>query len=173
MINSRTEGQAQVARLTDKSELRRVVEDVINRTPVIDIHTHLFAPAFGELSLFGIDELLTYHYLIAELFRSTWVTTECFWQMGKPEQADLIWKTLFVENTPLSEATQGIVTVLSSFGLDVGAADLAEARAFFRSQHLAEHLDRVMSMAGVSAVVMTNDPFDAREARIWEEGKGS
>src|SRR3954469_25443951 len=104
MINSRTEGQAQVARLTDKSELRREVETIINRTPVIDIHTHLFAPAFGELSLFGIDELLTYHYLIAELFRSSEIAPEYFWQMNKAEQADLIWKTLFVENTPLSEA---------------------------------------------------------------------
>src|SRR3982751_4752287 len=118
MINSRTEGQAQAARLTEKSELRREVEDAINRTPVIDIHTHLFAPAFGELSLFGIDELLTYHYLIAELFRSTQVSPETFWQMNKTEQADLIWKTLFVENTPLSDATQGIITVLTAFGLD-------------------------------------------------------
>src|SRR4051812_8204975 len=117
MINSRTESQAEAVRLTEKSELRREVEDVVNQTPVIDIHTHLYAPAFGDLSLFGIDELLTYHYLIAELFRSTEVAPESFWQMNKTEQADLIWKTLFVENTPLSEATRGIVTVLSAFGL--------------------------------------------------------
>ena len=44
--------------------------EVVTTTPVIDVHTHLLPPQFGEMSLFGIDELLTYHYLIAETFRS-------------------------------------------------------------------------------------------------------
>ena len=52
----------------EKTELRRQVEEVVNKTPVIDIHTHLFPPEFGEMNLFGIDELLTYHYLVAETF---------------------------------------------------------------------------------------------------------
>jgi hypothetical protein len=39
----------EVIRLTEKSELRREVEAIVNRTQVIDIHTHLFAPAFGKL----------------------------------------------------------------------------------------------------------------------------
>ena len=38
-------------------------------TPVYDIHTHLYAPAFGDLLLWGIDDLLVYHYLVAEGFR--------------------------------------------------------------------------------------------------------
>ena len=92
------------------------------------------------MNLSGIDELLTYHYLVAETFRSTRIKAECFWQMSKAEQADLVWKTLFVENTPLSEATRGIITVLSAFGLDANATDLTEARAFFHSQtHRGSH----------------------------------
>lgn len=158
----------EAARLTDSSELRRQVTEIINSTPVIDIHTHLFAPAFEEMNLSGIDELLTYHYLIAETFRSTDVAPESFWLMSKTEQADLIWRTLFVEHTPLSEATRGIVTVLSSLGLDPAARDLTEARAFFRSQAVSEHLTRVLKMARVSDVVMTNDPFDMHEAHAWE-----
>ncbi|HEU4388292.1 MAG TPA: glucuronate isomerase [Blastocatellia bacterium] len=160
----------QTERLTEQRELRRSVEEVVNATPVVDVHTHLFAPQFGELGLSGIDEVLTYHYLIAETFRSTDVTPERFWQMSKAEQADLVWKTLFVDNTPLSEACCGIVTVLTSFGLDPAARDLAEARAFFAAQNVASHVDRVLSMSCVSEVVMTNDPFDALEARVWERG---
>ncbi|HJQ31100.1 MAG TPA: hypothetical protein VJ866_02920 [Pyrinomonadaceae bacterium] len=155
------------ARLRDAADLRRQVEEVMGRTPVIDLHTHLYAPEFGELGLSGIDELLTYHYLIAETFRSSAVTYERFWRMTKQEQADLVWRTLFVENTPVSEATRGVVTVLDAFGLDTAAEDLMEARAFFRSQDPAEHLARVLKLAGVSDVVMTNDPFDSREARVW------
>lgn len=161
---------AQTERLTEKAELRRQVEEIINTTPVVDIHTHLFAPEFGELSLFGIDDLLTYHYLIAEMFRSTDIAYEHFWQMSKTEKADLIWRTLFVENSPLSEATRGVITVLNAFGLDPNAPDLEEARAFFRSRNISEHLDRVLEAASVSDIVMTNDPFNEQEARIWKEG---
>jgi hypothetical protein len=154
--------------MTRLTELQKQITEVVNQTPVIDIHTHLFAPEFGNMNLYGIDELLTYHYLIAETFRSSDVPPERFWEMSKTAQADLVWKTLFVENTPLSEATRGVVTVLSAFGLDPKAEDLTEARAFFHSQTLAEHLDNVLDMANVSGVVMTNDPFDTQEAEIWQ-----
>ena len=156
--------------LTDAAELRQTVDDVITAAPVFDIHTHLFAPQFGPLNLWGIDELLTYHYLIAELFRFSNIETERFWQMTKAEQADRIWDTLFVRNTPLSEATRGVVAVLSAFGLDPGAPDLREARAFFRQQRPEAFLDRVLALARVSDIVMTNDPLDDDEARIWEGG---
>ena len=43
------------ARLNDSAALRRHVEEVVNRTPVFDLHTHLYAPEFGDLSLSGID----------------------------------------------------------------------------------------------------------------------
>lgn len=154
--------------LKDVPQLRRAITEVVETTRVIDIHTHLLAPQFGEASLFGIDQLLTYHYLVAETFRSSTVSKEKFWRMSTTEQADLVWKTLFVDNTPLSEATRGVVTVLSTLGLDPGAADLAEARAFFRSRNLSEHVDSVLDLARVSDVVMTNDPFNAQEARVWE-----
>ena len=152
----------------DVTQMKRDVTEVVKTTPVIDVHTHLLAPQFGEMSLYGIDELLTYHYLIVETFRSSEVKPEQFWHMNTVEQADLVWKTLFVENTPLSEATRGVVTVLSALGLDPGAADLLEARAYFRSRNLLEHVDFVLDLACVSDVVMTNDPFNAQEARVWE-----
>src|SRR5712691_11705357 len=86
-----------------------------------------------------------------------------FWEMTRAERADLVWQTLFVENTPLSEAARGIVSILDAFGLDPRSPDLEEARAFFRSQDPHEHLDRVLEIARVSDVVMTNDPLNARE----------
>lgn len=158
--------------VTDGEELRRLVSEVVGAVPVFDMHTHLYAPEFGGLNLSGIDELLTYHYLVAETFRSASVSYEEFWGMGQTAQADLVWRTLFVENTPVSEAARGVVTVLDAFGLDAAAEDLREARDFFRGQDPARHLGRVLGLAGVSDVVMTNDPFDAREARVWEGGAG-
>ena len=108
-------------RLQDGEGLRREVSEVVGAAPVFDMHTHLYAPEFGALGLSGIDELLTYHYLVAETFRSADVTYEGFWRMSKSEQADLVWRTLFVENSPVSEAARGVVTVLDAFGLDTSA----------------------------------------------------
>jgi hypothetical protein len=158
--------------LTQRTELRAQVDLIVNSAPVADAHTHLFPPEFNELCLWGIDELLTYHYLTAEALRSAPTTYEQFWVMSKTSQADLVWKTLFVDNTPTSEAAQGIISVLDVFGLDTRAPDLKEARAFFNSQRLAEHLDQVFDIARVSGVVMTNDPFDEAEDRLWSSSIG-
>jgi len=51
--------------------MRAAVRETVERTPLTDIHTHLYAPAFGKLLLWGVDELLTYHYLIAEVVRAS------------------------------------------------------------------------------------------------------
>ena len=161
---------AQTALLTDKEKLRKQVELVVSKTPAIDIHTHVHPPEFSGLYLSGIDDLLTYHYLIAETFRSCEVPHAAFWRMSKSERADLIWKTLFVENTPLSEAARGIITILDAFDLDTRAPNLGEARAFFNSQDAPTHLDRVLEMANVSDVVMTNDPFSDQETEVWRSG---
>ncbi len=156
--------------LTHPEELRARVEIVVNSISVMDVHTHLFPAEFKELCLYGIDELLTYHYLTAETLRSARIPHERFWQMSKTDQADLVWQTLFVDNSPASEAARGIVTVLDAFGLDTRAENLAEARAFFNSRRRTEHIDRVFDIARVSGVVMTNDPFDETESEIWKSG---
>ena len=56
-----------------------LVSTILDATPFIDIHTHLFAPAFGKIGLWGIDELVTYHYLEAELFRSATIHPTKYW----------------------------------------------------------------------------------------------
>jgi hypothetical protein len=137
---------------------------------VIDIHTHLFMPSLGKLGLWGIDALITYHYLEAELFRSSSVTPATYWGLSLREKADLIWKTLFIENAPVSEATRGVIAVLKAFDLPTSSPDLKEARQFFAAREIEAHIAQVLRMAGVSEVVMTNDPLDPEEAPLWESG---
>ena len=156
--------------LTRTTELRAQVELIVNSTPVTDVHTHLFPPEFNAFCLYGIDELLTYHYLTAETFRSARISYDEFWRMPKTQQADLVWKTLFVENIPTSEAARGIISVLDVFGLDTRAENLREARAFFASLDLREHIDQVFDIARVSSVVMTNDPLNEAEGQVWNSG---
>ncbi len=153
-----------------KDALENVVTEVLAATPFIDVHTHLFAPELGSLGLWGIDELLTYHYLEAELFRFNPLQPEAYWAMTKSQQADVIWKTLFVENPPLSEACRGVVASMHLLGLDPNAATLAQAREFFRAQNLPEYIGKVFKLAGISSAVMTNDILDPAEAPQWSKG---
>lgn len=151
-------------------EIRSAVDDELRNTKFIDVHTHLFMPSLGKLGLWGIDELITYHYLEAELFRFSSMTPAEYWTLNKQQQAELIWRTLFVENTPVSEATRGVIAVMHAFGLDTRAKDLREARDFFNRQKLEPHIRKVFELAGISEVVMTNDPLDPEEAPQWEHG---
>jgi hypothetical protein len=152
------------------AQISSTVEDVLAATEIIDIHTHLFAPSFGKLGLWGIDELLTYHYLEAEFFRSSDTKPDQYFALSKKQQADAIWRVLFVENTPISESTRGVIAVLKAFGLPTNGENLDEARAFFDKQSLDAHIRRVFEMAGISTVVMTNDPLDPEEAPLWLNG---
>ena len=162
--------QSPVRERVAAEDLERIVGDVLSATPFIDIHTHLFSPAFGHLGLWGIDELLTYHYLEAELFRFAPIRPEAYWQLSKPQQADLIWKVLFVENAPVSEASRGVVAVLTALGLEPAARTLDQSRDFFREQKLTNYLPKVFQLAGIDAAVMTNDPLDPAEAAFWKHG---
>ena len=153
----------------NKEQLRVAVIETVHSTPISDIHTHLFTEAFGDILLWGIDELLTYHYLVAEMFRfQTDLSFAEFWAMSKRAQADLIWQTLFIDHTPYSEACRGVLTVLSRLGLDVGIRDLNVYRTFFEQISLADYIDLIFKLAHVSTVCMTNDPFVEKERKAWE-----
>jgi hypothetical protein len=152
------------------TNLLETVTEELQAAQFLDMHTHLFKPALGTLGLWGIDELLTYHYLEAELFRSSEIKPEKYWTMSKKEQADAIWQTLFVDNLPVSEATRGVVAVLQAFGLPTESKDLKDARQYFSSQKIEAHIEKVFQLAGITEVVMTNDPLDPAEAPLWEKG---
>jgi hypothetical protein len=169
VVNERAKGKVGEVPLTP-GEIGTVVEEELRNVPIIDVHTHLFMPSLGKLGLWGIDELITYHYLEAELFRSSSVTPSEYWSLSKSEQADLIWRTLFIDNAPVSEATRGVVAVLQAFGLETQARDLREAREFFARQELEAHIQHVFKLAGIGAAAMTNDPLDPEEGPIWEGG---
>ena len=151
-------------------QLSDVVQQEMAATQFVDVHTHLFMPSLGSLGLWGIDELITYHYLEAELFRSSSITPEEYFRLAKREKADRIWTALFVENTPVSEAARGVVSVLRAFGLPTTGGDLREAREFFAAQEARAHIRRVFELAGITEAVMTNDPLDPEEAPLWEHG---
>jgi hypothetical protein len=164
-------------------QIPATVADVLGSQPVVDMHTHLYPPSFGTpvpnstgrtdpagLMLWGVDELVTYHYLVAEVYRVVPATTlpyEQFWQMSKSQQADHIWRWLFVERTPVSEACRGIVTTLTKLGLDPNVRSLEPLRKWFAAQDPDRYIDRVMELSNVNSITMTNPVFDDNERERW------
>ena len=83
--------------LLNTQQITGWVEAALAEQPVVDMHTHLYPPAFGTpdggtsgrndpkgLLLWGVDELVTYHYLVAEVYRvvpPSVLPYERFWQM--------------------------------------------------------------------------------------------
>jgi len=157
----------------EKGELEEVVEKIMDETSVVDVHTHIFDTSFGKLLLWGIDELLIYHYLVAETMRYTNMPYEKFWKMSKREQADFVWKTLFLTRTPISEASRGVLTVLKELGLDPSTRDLNSYRKFFEKQNINDYIDLVFKLANIKYAIMTNDPFVDEERKVWKEGHKS
>src|SRR5215813_8662040 len=155
---------------TSRVPFAREVENIVMTTPVIDIHTHLYDPAFKQLLLWGIDDLLVYHYLVAESFRLLDIPYEQFWALSKPAQADLIWQALFLDHSPISEACRGVLTTLHALGLDVKRRDLPALRKWFAEKTVEEYLDRCVELAGLEKIYMTNSPFDDLERPVWERG---
>ena len=160
-----------MSQLTTTEQLRDFVLKTVRETPVFDIHTHLYTPSFGDLLLWGVDELLTYHYLVAEFFRYSEMSVERFSALDKKQQAEAIWKELFLEHSPVSESNRGVLTALSRLGLDVGSRDLEGLRSYFAGADAASYVNRVFEVAGIEAVVMTNDPFDDSERPVWLENR--
>ena len=150
--------------------IARTVHKIAADTPIDDIHTHLYDPAFGDLLLWGIDDLLVYHYLVAESFRYFEMPYDKFWKLSKTEQADLIWDALFIQHSPISEACRGVLTTLNRLGLDVRKRDLPALRKWFSKWKVEDYTTRCMELAGLRSICMTNSPFDDLERPVWERG---
>ncbi|MEM1330126.1 MAG: glucuronate isomerase [Planctomycetota bacterium] len=155
-------------------DIPAVVRRVVGVQPALDIHTHLWAPRFNAIHdgflLWGIDSLLDYHYLHAELLRAARgeLSPARLFAMSKRERADTTWRVLFRERAPLSEACRGVMTTLHALGLDPTVDSLESLRSWFEDRDLEAHVDHVMRLANVERVTMTNEVFDPRERAAWE-----
>lgn len=157
--------------LTTQEEIHETVEKMLEQQPITDIHSHLFSPNFGDLLLWDIDELLTYHYLVAEVMRWSDITIQEFWKLSKEAQAQYIWDKLFVERTPISEAARGVLTTLKELGIEPKTKSLDEYRQYFQTVSKEDQVQKALKTANISDIVMTNDPFDEKERKIWLDGE--
>lgn len=159
------------------SNLESSIKEIVNKCPIIDIHSHLFPSAHLELCLFGIDHLLTYHYLISELF-IVWseLSVSDFYQLSIENQANIVWEQLFIFRSPISEACRGVITTCQKLGLSewIEQRNLEMIREYFNSlqknpQKLEDYIESIFQNNNIKYTIMTNEIFNSREIELWEQ----
>ena len=144
------------------------VEEVVDNIQVFDIHTHLYGESFGELLLYGIDEMLDYHYLLAESYRYDPIGYDKLWSMTKQERANWVFQNVFLDRSPISEAGIGLITCLQNIGVDFSSRSLDFIRKELSGYNTSEYIDLIFKLAKVKKCVMTNNPFDDTESALWD-----
>ncbi len=155
-----------MSKLTSVS-LPKVVKDAIANTTAFDLHTHLFPPQFSDLFLSGFSELLDYHYLLAEFFRYKVLTPEEFYALDKKERSELIWRTLFIDRSPLSDASWGVLRVLRELNIPIQKNFDKMIQQFEKKQKEKKYYQKIFELAKVDQLTMTNDPLDPIEEKYW------
>eukprot|EP00811_Abedinium_folium_P006597 NODE_1607_length_2423_cov_4.755226.p1 GENE.NODE_1607_length_2423_cov_4.755226~~NODE_1607_length_2423_cov_4.755226.p1 ORF type:complete len:697 (+),score=216.42 NODE_1607_length_2423_cov_4.755226:242-2092(+) len=155
----------------DASKLEAAVWEEVESAQIVDMHTHIFGPGYGAQMVFGIDAMLTYHYLVYEYLSCASQTSEDFYSLPVSKQAECVWQALFVDASPLSEHCRGVVTTLSALGLhkELAARDLGTIRAWYERQDREMFDEKMLRLAHVRYVVTSHDPFDMQEmSRCFE-----
>ena len=139
--------------------------NIINSTPIFDLHTHLFPPKHEGYFLLGFKNLLNYHYLIAELLTATNIDASTFYSYNDEKKASLIWNELFEKRTPVSEACSGVLSILKELNIEINNKNFLS---------ICDEYDRkiqsdknILKLSNVSSLVMTNNPFDLDEWSLF------
>mgnify|MGYP001274666480 FL=1 len=139
--------------------------NIINSTPIFDLHTHLFPPKHVGYFLLGFKNLLNYHYLIAELLTATNIDPSLFYSYNDEKKASLIWNELFEKRTPVSEACAGVLSILKELNIEINNKSFLS---------ICDEYDRkiqsdknILDLSNVSSLVMTNNPFDLDEWSLF------
>mmetsp|Transcript_19548 Transcript_19548/g.59144 ORF Transcript_19548/g.59144 Transcript_19548/m.59144 type:complete len:512 (+) Transcript_19548:224-1759(+) len=155
-----------------RAKLAEAVTEEVDGADAVDVHAYCLAPEWGEaLAKFGIDELLTAAYgdknlacsadLVAQYLSVADDTVESFRDLLPSEQADAVWRELFVRRSPLSDACSGVITTLEAIGLREAVAkrDLRQIREWYSGQDAAKFVDKAMRLAKLKYVVTSHSPF--------------
>ncbi len=160
----------------ERDDIVRVVAEETSPEKLVvdDWHTHLLSPRAGsQLSLWGIDRQLTYHYVRRKLFAAGHVGPEEFASWDLEKQGDFTWNKLFIDppGDCFDEGCRGVLVAMEALGLDPNATSLQDAREFYKDTDPEEIQRRCMVLGGVRRIVGTQDVFNDTERAYYENGE--
>ena len=151
--------------ILSRDNLSNKLLNIINSSPIFDLHTHLFPPSHKNFFLLGFKSLLNYHYLIAELLTATNIDASTFYSYNDEKKASLVWNELFEKRTPVSEACAGVLTILKELKIEINNKSFLSICDEYDNKI---HSDKnILELSNVSSLVMTNNPFDLDEWSLF------
>eukprot|EP00435_Cladocopium_sp_Y103_P062603 s748_g24.t1 len=152
-----------------KSVLIHLQKTLGKKSSDAKVHTHLFPTSHGErLMQYGIDAMLTYHYLVSEYLASSCEAPEEFYALSISEQADRVWQGLFVNSTPMSEPCRGVLTTQAA-QVEVAERDLPAIRRWYAGQDAVMFNEKMMRLARLRYIITSHDPFDPDQLHLCLE----
>ncbi len=140
---------------------------IIDNTDIVDIHTHLFPYSHNNFFLSGSDDIFNYHYLTAEFLSSSKFNPISFFKLTKTKRAELVWKYLFIDNTPISEASIGVIKILNFLKINnyknKSYSIIKKKLNINQSRH-----KLILKKLNIKKVVMTNNPFVKEEWSLFK-----
>ena len=141
---------------------------IINEVKITDVHTHLFPWNDKRYFLSGLNELLNYHYLTAEFLSSSGTNPKKFFKFSKSKRAELVWNFLFVNRTPISEASRGVIKIINFLNIkNYEKNNYSEILKKYNS--IKYDKKKILTKLNISKVVMTNNPFDKNEWSLFKK----
>lgn len=152
-------------------ETRNMIWTVVHETPAVDVRVCLNPPFFTP-SVSMVDSLLTSPKILEEFFRlRAWsqpglgidgmLNGEAYVRsLTVDELADIVWRQMFVEHTPLSETARAVLTSLGLFGFDVGSGDLRLLRERSEELSAGERLEKSLGLANLDHVLYPVESMD-------------
>ena len=147
-------------------EISISIKKIIDEATIFDLHTHLFPPEHKAYYLSGLTAILNYHYLIAELLSSTQISAKDFYLLDDNQKANLIWDELFLKRTPMSEACQGVLTILSTYLISTNGNTFEDVDKELKQLNFSDQ--DILNKSKVESLVMTNNPFDDEEWSLFK-----
>ncbi len=153
-------------------EARHLIWAAAHETPAVDLRVFFPAPALSAAARSGLDGLLTSPALLEEFFRrrvrpgqkgagESAEEREAYRKSLAPgELADLVWRRVFLDHAPLSEAARTVLTTLGLFGLDVGTGDLRDLQAKFDAMSPKRRLEKTLAIANLELVLYPVECLD-------------
>ena len=161
-------------------EIKQVIWAAAHETPAVEIRAFVQPPGSPGPVVSGIDSLLTSPSVLEEFFRrramgrretmpeaEAGTARETYIKSLTPgELADIVWRQLFVDHPPMSEAIRVVLTTLGLFGLDVGSGDLRILREQFAAIPEEERLKKVLKLANLELIL-----YPVESLSVEEEGQ--
>ncbi len=157
-------------------EIQSMVWDVVHSTPVVDIRCFVHPPEAGCAHVSGVDALLCSKQILREFFRSRALasglhtdqspTEESLQSLSPGEIADLVWRRLFLDSSPLSEPARTVLTTFGLFGMPMDSRDLGLFREKFAAMTVQERVDKTFAIANLEFILYPVAALDMDEQTV-------